>query len=458
MSLHGQRPRDKMLRYIVPLLGLTLVAIFAVLYAVDTDTYARILTAIGIIPFPYPFPDWEGTGGAIRCWNNNIDVYIADPCEPLNWRFSYSPLWLRAVFIPTDRTWTMPIGLVLVLAFLLSLFWLVKPTNWRELIVFALACTSTTVVFALERGNTDVILFIMLVVAGVLSTGPLASRILSYALILLAGLLKFYPLIVLLTALRERPRTFFAIAAAAGLIVVGFFYHFQTELAAALKNIPSGEYASDLFGSVNLPFGAATYTLRLFPKLEQFAWFTALPYAIMALLLIVTAVQVIRLARNGDLASAFAKMPERDGTFLVIGAALIAGCFFAGQSVAYRGVHLIFVVAGLVAMRRAVDTRGRRAFLTHTLIIVLFLMWGEFFRRALLYEVTGSVLGRALYHEAAGPGLALYALFWLIREVLWWRLAAVLLAILAIFGLRSELFAALQAVGGLSLFHRQKPN
>jgi hypothetical protein len=45
----------------------------------------------------------------------------------------------------------------------------------------------------------------------------------------------------------------------------------------------------------------------------------------------------------------------------------------------------------------------------------------------------------------------------LIREVLWWRLAAALLAILAIFGLRSELFAALQAVGGLSLFHRQKP-
>jgi hypothetical protein len=82
----------------------------------------------------------------------------------------------------------MPIGLVLVLTFLLSLFWVVEPVNWRELIIFALACTSSMVVFALERGNTDIVIFIMLVVAGVLSTGPLAKRILSYALMLLARL------------------------------------------------------------------------------------------------------------------------------------------------------------------------------------------------------------------------------------------------------------------------------
>jgi hypothetical protein len=456
--------RIKILRCIVPLLGLTLLAIFAVLYAVHIDAYLRALTATGIIPFTYPFLDWEAVSAAVRCWNNNIDVYIADPCDALNRPHMYSPLWLRATFIPTDRVWTMPIGIGIILAFLLSLFWLVKPANWRELIVFALACTSTTVVYALERGNSDVIMFIMLVVAGVLSTGPLACRVLSYALILLAGLLKFYPLIGLLTALRERPRTFFLVAAAAGLIVVGLFYRFRTETAAALKNIGGWEYASDLFGAVNLPFGSLRYALWLFPGLEQYTWFAALPYTIMTVLLIVTAVQVICLTRNVNLAGAFAKMPEQDAIFLVIGAALMAGCFFAGQSVAYKGIYLIFVVVGLVAMRRATDAGKTRALLNEALIIVVFLMWEEFFRRALIYEITGSVQARTLLHEIGhpGPGLALYALFWLIREVLWWRLAALLLAMLAIFGLRSELFAALQAVGGphreQSHLHRQKPN
>ena len=347
------------MRYIVPLLGLMLLAIFSVIYLADTEAYSRALKVWGIIPFTYPFLDWEAVSAAIRCWNNNIDVYIANPCDVLNRPHLYSPLWLRATFIPTDRVWTMPIGIGIILAFLLSLFWIVKPTNWRELIVFTLACTSTTVVYALERGNSDVILFIMLVVAGVLSTGPLASRVLCYALILLAGLLKFYPLTGFLAALRERPRTFFAIVVAVGLIVVGLFYRFRTETAAALKNIGGWEYASDLFGAVNLPFGSLRYALWLFPGLEQYTWFAALPYMIMAVLLIVTAVQVIRLTRNVNLAGAFAKMPEQDAIFLVIGAALIAGCFFAGQSVAYKGIYLIFVVAGLVAMRRATNT-GKR--------------------------------------------------------------------------------------------------
>ena len=92
-----------MLRYILPLLGLTLLAIFAALYAFDSDAYYRALTTIGIKPTKYPFVDWEYIGANIRCWNNNIDVYIADPCDVMNRPYNYSPLSLRAVsFRPTE--------------------------------------------------------------------------------------------------------------------------------------------------------------------------------------------------------------------------------------------------------------------------------------------------------------------------------------------------------------------
>jgi hypothetical protein len=202
----------------------------------------------------------------------------------------------------------MRIGIALDLAFLMSLFWLVKPVNWRELIVFALPCTSTMVFFALERGNVDVIIFVILVAAGVLSTGQLASRLLSYALILLAGLLKFYPVTVLSTALRERPRTFFAISAAAGLIISGFVYRFHGELRVMARNIPHGLYdlyVSDRFGAVNLPFGLEQGLMKFVPGLGQFAWFRGLPFAIMAILVVAIAAQVIRLFHNAGLASAY---------------------------------------------------------------------------------------------------------------------------------------------------------
>ena len=76
-------------------------------------------------------------------------------------------------------------------------------------------------------------------------------------------------------------------------------------------------------------------------------------------------------------------------------------------------------------------------------------MWEGLFRQALPHD------------EVAGLGparLAAFGLFWLIREVLWWRLVALLLGVLAIFSLRSELFAAVQAMGrlyrGQSHLHR----
>ena len=119
--------------------------------------------------------------------------------------------------------------------------------------------------------------------------------------------------------------------------------------------------------------------LRMFPGIEQLAWFTALPYAIMLCLLIITVIQVMHLSRSGSLASAFTKLPERDAILLVFGSALIAGCFFAGKSQGYRGVHLIFVLTGLVAMRRVADDPATRTTLTRTEMIVVFLMLGGAF-------------------------------------------------------------------------------
>lgn len=110
--------QEKVLRCAVPLLGLALLAIFTVLYAVDLNAYYRALGTIGgFKPFKYPFLDWEGVSASIKCWREGVNVYINNPCDVLNRPHDYSPLWLRAVFIPTGRAWTMPIGVVMILAF-----------------------------------------------------------------------------------------------------------------------------------------------------------------------------------------------------------------------------------------------------------------------------------------------------------------------------------------------------
>lgn len=65
--------------------------------------------------------------------------------------------------------------------------------------------------------------------------------------------------------------------------------------------------------------------------------------------------------------------------FLAIGGLLMVGCFFAGESVAYRGIHLLFVLPAFNTLARTMPSdAGRRLFAT-TRTLTLFLMWREAF-------------------------------------------------------------------------------
>ena len=102
---------------------------------------------------------------------------------------------------------------------------------------------------------------------------------------------------------------------------------------------------------------------------------------------------------------------------------LIAGCFFTGQSVGYRGIDLIFVVAGLLALRRHAPATCRRLLLSVTAAPAL-LMW------------------EGLVRTWIGKHPSLFA-FWLLRELLWWYLAAFLLAAVTIFVIQSTTMTTL---------------
>ena len=66
------------------------------------------------------------------------------------------------------------------------------------------ATISTMVVFALERANADILLFILALVAVFLAERGSAARLLGYCVALLAALLKYYPIMLLIMVF---PRT-----------------------------------------------------------------------------------------------------------------------------------------------------------------------------------------------------------------------------------------------------------
>ncbi len=393
------------------------------------ELYDDILRSWGIVPFQFPFLDISGWLAAWECTRQGIDVVSFDPCDMLSRGYGSSPLWLAAAGVPLGVANTTAVGWALDLVFIASLSLLPPPQRRVELLLVLGATLSTMVVFALERANADVILFVLALAAGCLAQRGPAARMIGYGLALLSALLKYYPIMVLTVLFRERIAVFAAVALVTAGALAVFWAVYQVEIVRGSAEISVGSYNGNLFAAKNLPFliGMLIEKTAAPPRFAA-----ALAWVVTAGLyggLVGASLAICRrLSRFGDLRAAIAALPGGERVFMVIGSAVIAGCFFAGQSVEYRGIFLLLVMPGLLALSRSAG-RELRALCLGSAIVIVLLMWGECLRQAL------------------GGGFG----FWLLRELGWWWSVSVMLALVA------DFIRELPALHGASAWFGRQP-
>jgi hypothetical protein len=391
----------------------------------DRSLYENVLTAYGIMPFRFPFLDISAWLAVWECAREGIDVISANPCDVLHRAYSASPLWIAASTIPLGVRDTATVGWLLDVVFIMSLSFLPSPRSFHELILMVAATLSTMVIFALERANPDVLLFIMILVAGLLAEGRCFMRVIGYSVALTAALLKYYPVTVLVILFRELVSIFFVVGLLI-LAVAGLFWaQYHSEIARGLPNVAQGAYNMDLFAAKNLPFLLGEAAGNAAPS----GWAPLVQRSIAGGLygiLVGCSIAICRrLVGSGELRAALACLAERERVLLVIGSAVITGCFFAGQSLGYRGVYFLLVIPGLLATSRKSSADVRKLSLGTSVVIVA-LMWGECARLALYRALEYLVVPEML----AGQ---LKLLFWLCRELGWWWTIGVMLAVLVDF-------------------------
>jgi hypothetical protein len=392
----------------------------------DRNLYGQILIWYGISPFRFPFLDISAWLAVWECARQGVDVIAANPCDVLQRSYSCSPLWIAGSAIPLGVSDTPMVGWLLDLIFLLSLSLLPAPGRLFELILMLAATLSTMVVFALERANPDVLLFLMALTTGVLAEGHLFLRILGYLLALLAALLKYYPIMILLIIFRETKSIFTVLS----LLIMGclalFWAEYHVDIARGLPSIAHGPYNTDLFAAKNLPslLGEAAESAAA-PSTWAPLVQRIVTGGLYAILLGFGLTICRRLSGIDQLRPALASLTRPERVFLVIGSAVIAGCFFAGQSIGYRGVYFLLVMPGLLAISRTSGADIRKISLGTSVVIVA-LMWGECFRLALY-----RVLEHPGFPEALAAQLGL--LLWLCRELGWWWTVSVMLTVLVDF-------------------------
>jgi hypothetical protein len=276
--------------------------------------------------------------------------------------------------------------------------------------VITLCTVSSVVAFALERTNVDLLVFLQAMLAVALTRRNWPLRAAGYGVALLAGMLKFYPVTLLILAVRERLEVFVAVGIAALGVLAIWFALDGTEILRGMANIPTTSYFDDnVFGMRNLPFGLA----QIFDLPQPAA------VALLIALLIAMLASALVLARQDVLRSRVRSLTDAEATFLLVGGVLLVSCFLAAQNGLYRAIHFLFVLPGLTAMARIGGGRGFDGVLLGTVALITALMWNSSIRM-LIYAAVAK-LGVSIR-----PDSMAHFNVWLVRELVWWLVVTLL--------------------------------
>lgn len=444
------RLRAIVLRFAIPAGGLVAIALSATLYVNFPQIYRRMMTTVIALPGPHPFIDWEEVAGAIECSSKGLDVYVNNPCfTAVATRFNYSPLWLRFRFIRHGNWWTNLFGLSFAVLFFLSLGVLPSPRAARFDLAITLFCAiSSATIFAVERANADLIMFLMIVVGVFACSSRLPVRLFGYAVITLAGLLKFYPMAALIIAIRERLAVFAAIAFIAATALGGLVLSYHAELVRMTLNLPSGILFHPLqFSAYDIPNGLGVAVSKIATGLmhQDAARAKAIGQVIhnslLLLLIAVTLVAAIWFERRCRLQHAVRQLDIREADFLLVGAAIICGCFFANENALYRGIFLLLALPGLLALAPELPLPFGRAALRATCVAIVFVLWFPFEQECVLLAF--AALGKLVDVSYQRMDRLVRFVMWLGDQLSWWWIITVLLAVLGSLAINSELWSAL---------------
>lgn len=205
---------------------------------------------------------------------------------------------------------------------------------WQGLL-YSMVLLSPSLMLGFERANADLVLYLMFLAAcWCFARNRMAGLIAGNALLLLAALLKLYPIAACVASLKQR-RGWAAFAVSVSLFAL-FVVADRDDLSRVRQNTPHDTYIS--FGARVL----ADQTARAFPSIAP-GLLGAAAY-LLVLLLLIAAVLFAWKSRPG-----LTLAPDLKGFAFLCGATMFLACFVIGNNYLYRFRLLILVMPQLLA-------------------------------------------------------------------------------------------------------------
>ncbi|MFZ5496046.1 MAG: hypothetical protein ACOZE5_12025 [Verrucomicrobiota bacterium] len=312
-------------------LGGALVILVTALIWLGCLRFPVVWQATGIGETSVPFLDLYGSLAAGEIAAQGGDPYRPNPLDPFHRPHLYSGWWLVTGTLGLTRADASWLGLTLILAGLICAVVIIRPVTSVAAAQAVLVLCSPAILMAVNRGNNDWVVFILLCFALVGLRSPTRiSQAAGAALIAVATALKYYPGAAFLALLSARTRReslgLLGICLLVGMLSV-------PALLPGLQSVtrfapqPDGLYA----------FGAPVL-FRNFALPVIAGWLV--PVVVILLAALGLAIPECRQAGGPTLE------PEADREF-VFSAAVLTGCFFLGASYAYKLIFSLWMLPAL---------------------------------------------------------------------------------------------------------------
>jgi hypothetical protein len=336
-----------------------LAAYFAVVAVPRALLDVDVWPALGVPAEDTLFYDARNVAAAADCRRLGHDPLVDNPCDPTARPMNYPRMWLLLRFVGLQQSHTALFGAVVVLLFLASVLLLVGRLTVRQGALVAAALISPAVMFAMERGNMDLVLFALLVGAVFAwRASSEATRLLGPALVTVAAAAKYYAAFALPAfALTGHRRARWIVAGTVTLLAI--------YLAATADDIAKVARAPE--GGLRYSFGARILLGHLYHQVVPEAWRggAILAQAIAVVPLVVFAGAVWLWARRRLAPSEPDPAATRSGALLAfhLGALIYLGTFATRKNGDYRLVILLLTLPLLLtwASSRVGDARRQLA-------------------------------------------------------------------------------------------------
>ncbi|MCP4328275.1 MAG: hypothetical protein GY791_07550 [Alphaproteobacteria bacterium] len=429
-SNRPQRP----IGYQIGLLALLLAYLALMVLAWNGGFYQEAARHLGVPAFETLFLDIVGPLSWLECARQGIDVFTTNPCDIANRIYNYGHGWLILMGTGLSTADTVWAGALTSSVFLFGIVALLRPMDLGQALYCALIVVAPAIMFAAERANVDIVIFLLvLAAAGLLSMG-LVGRLLGYVVLFFCGLLKFFPFFALGLALRERTKVFFAVTAISAIGVAIYIGLYGSEIWTVFGNMPWTSHPIEFTTRGLAKSIAAMWHL-------VFGWEPdrrGLWYDIVRLLLPLAGIWLSFRSFKWLRRSGFCiKASKTEMTLFLLGCVIICFCFFTGRNFSYRAIFLVLCVPALLTALGGVDNDDNRQTkkIGWTILVLLaFSLWSS----AVFYnlQAIGDVIGDFAY-----------IVIWVLAEVLNWALVVLLAAFIWDLAARSPAWGALVRSG-----------